>query len=145
MYSATVFYTCIISLSDMKRSEQILLVDDNIVMLRFLSHLLSDKYIVVCKTNAIEAFRWLEDGNYPSIIISDLMVPGMENLSFVKNIKMSGFYRKTPLILLSEVLQSENALEEITSRVDAYFHKPFNPELLKDTISNLLIKYYAAA
>ncbi len=129
----------------MKTRTQVLVVDDNIVMLKFLTNLLSEKYQVVCKLNAFDALKWLEEGNHPSIIISDLLTPGMENLAFVKNLKVSGFYRNTPMILLSEILQSSQSSRDLAATVDAYFPKPFNPVQLQDTIGDLLTKYHAAA
>lgn len=128
----------------MKTKAQILVVDDNPVMLKFLHNLLSEHYEVVSKVSAISAFRWLEEGNYPSLIISDLMTPGMDNMSFVKNLKISGFYRDTPIILLSAVLKTGQVFQAPGFKIDAFFSKPFNPVKLKDTIGELIsVKYHA--
>ncbi len=127
----------------MKTRAQILVVDDNAVMLKFLTSLLADKYEVVSKLSAFEAFRWLEEGNYPALIISDLMSPGMDNFTFVKNLKISGFYRNTPVVMLSTILQSRQPWD-LAPMVDAYFTKPFNPIKLKDTITHLLTEKYNA-
>lgn len=130
----------------MKTKAQILIVDDNAVMLKFLAGLLSDKYQVVSKPNAYEAFRWLEEGNYPSLIISDLMAADMDNRLFVKNLKVSGFYRNTPVVALSTILKNGPDAEELASMVDAFFPKPFNPVKLTETITYLLTdRYHATA
>jgi CheY-like chemotaxis protein len=120
--------------------EQLLIIDENTIMLRFLTNLLSEKYSVICKVNAIDAFRWLEEGNYPAAIISDISSPGMKNLSFLDNLKVSGFYRDTPVILISELLQPERDNSDNISKADAWFTKPFDPISLKNTIGNLLTR-----
>jgi len=128
----------------MKTRAQILIVDDNVVMLKFLTNLFSGKYDVVSKLSAFEAFEWLEEGNYPALIISDLMTPDMDNRSFVKNLKVSGLYRNTPVVALSTILQNGPDAEELASMVDAYFPKPFNPIKLSETITFLLTDRYNA-
>lgn len=129
----------------MKPKAQILIVDDNAVMLKFLTNLFSEKYDVVSKMNAMEAFHWLQEGNYPALIISDLMTPDMDNRSFVKNLKISGFYRNTPIVLLSTILKSgPEEVEELSTMADAFFPKPFNPVKLTETITYLLTERYHA-
>jgi two-component system chemotaxis response regulator CheY len=126
----------------MKQDVEILLVIDNPSMLQFLDTLFYEKYKVVAMSNAIDAFRWLEQGNFPSLIISDLIMPVMDNVSLIKNLKISGFYRYTPIIVLSSIPQSKECLKEWASQVDAYFAKPFNPVQLTLSVDNLLSVNY---
>jgi CheY-like chemotaxis protein len=129
----------------MKTKPQILVVDDNEVMLRLLTGLLSRNYEVISKKSAIEAFRWLEEGNHPALIISDLMTSSMDNTAFIRNLKVSGFYKDTPIIMLSAVVNSSTEIENVLSKVNAFFPKPFNPIQLTDTISQLLTPHLHAA
>jgi len=122
----------------MKKDVQILLVIDNAPMLRFLNTLFFGKYNLVSMDNAVDAFRWLEQGHFPSLIISDLIMPAMDNKCLIKNLKISGFYRYTPIIVLSSIPQSAECLKEWASKIDAYFAKPFNPVQLTTSIDNLI-------
>jgi CheY-like chemotaxis protein len=129
----------------MKAKPCILVVDDNVVMLRFLTNLLTDKYSIETRPNAFEAIRWLQEGNHPSLIISDVMSYGMDNLSFIKNLRISGYYRDTPIVLFSSFLQTEDNAESTPAGVNACFTKPFNPIQLKETISQLIKEHEYAA
>lgn len=126
----------------MKKDVEILLVIDNESMQQFLSSMFFGKYKVETMSNVVEAFRWLEQGNFPQLIISDLMMPAMDNRCLIRNLRISGFYKYTPIIVLSAIPESEQCLKEWASQIDAYFTKPFNPEQLTYSIDNLLSTSY---
>lgn len=121
--------------------KQILIVDDDIAILKLVSIILADEYHITMKSNGIEAFSWLEDGNFPSLIISDLEMPYIHGTSFVKNLKISGFFKTTPVIVLSATDNLAKVISELPVKVDGYLQKPFNPAQLKSTIAQLLEKY----
>lgn len=114
--------------------KQILIVDDDPVISRLLTIIFTEAYNVVSKPNGIEAFRWLEEGNYPDLVISDMMMPYLDGSSFVKNLKNSGFYRDTPVIVLSGAENLEELVGLMPFKVEGYFKKPFNPSALKEFI-----------
>ncbi len=119
-------------------NKQILLVDDDIVILKLLNFILAKDYQLVSKTSGIDAFRWLEDGNHPALVVSDLNMPYMDGESFVKNMKVSGFYKNTPVIILSGAENLEQLIADQSIEVTAYFKKPFNPAALKAKITEIL-------
>lgn len=121
--------------------KQILIVDDDIAILKLVSIILADEYSITMKSNGIEAFSWLEDGNFPALIISDLEMPYIHGTSFVKNLKISGFFKTTPVIVLSATDNLAQVINELPVRVDGYLQKPFNPAQLKSTIAQLLEQY----
>lgn len=116
----------------------ILIVDDEPSILKLLSFILSPKYNLIIKTSGIEAITWLEEGNDPDLIISDLMMPYFDGESLIKNLKISGFYRNTPVILLSGAEDLAEKVKEMSFKIDGYLEKPFNPEVLKNRILELL-------
>ncbi len=118
--------------------KQILVVDDDLVILKLLNLILTDNYDVVSKSNGIEAFKWLEEGNFPDLVISDMMMPYLDGSSFVRNLKNSGFYRDTPIIVLSGAENLDELVGMMPFKVYGYFKKPFNPAALKTAISNIL-------
>ncbi|RFZ94529.1 response regulator [Mucilaginibacter conchicola] len=122
----------------------LLIVDDDLSILKLLNFILSKDYEIVVKNNGIEAFSWLEDGNMPKLIISDLQMPYFDGQSFLKNVKISGFYRDIPVIMLSAAHDLDEQVANMPFKVDAYMHKPFNPTELKNAISQALNVYDAA-
>ena len=117
--------------------KQILVVDDDVSILKLLNFILSKDYAVVMKTSGIEAFGWLEEGNYPEKIISDLQMPYFDGTSFIRNLKISGFYRNTPVIVLSGAYDVKEQVEKMSFAVEGYITKPFNPAGLKETINQV--------
>ncbi|MCQ6957415.1 response regulator [Mucilaginibacter aquariorum] len=119
----------------------LLIVDDDLSILKLLNFILSKDYEIVVKNNGIEAFSWLEDGNMPKLIISDLQMPYFDGQSFIKNVKISGFYRDIPVILLSAAYDLDEQVAKMPFKVEAHIAKPFNPTTLKTAINNALQVY----
>lgn len=117
---------------------QILIVDDEISILKLLNFVLSKNYDLVIKDNGIDAIEWLEQGNDPDLIISDLEMPYFDGQSFVRNLKISGFYRETPVILLSGIDNLDQVVEKMPFKIENYLGKPFNPTKLTGMIAGLL-------
>ncbi|SMD12886.1 response regulator [Pedobacter nyackensis] len=116
----------------------ILVIDDEPSILKLLNFILSSEYTLVIKTSGIEAIAWLEEGNDPDLIISDLMMPYFDGSTLIKNLKISGFYRNTPVILLSGADDLEDKVKEMSFKIDSFLEKPFNPTILKSHITQLL-------
>lgn len=119
--------------------KQILVVDDDISILKLLNFILSKDFNVVIKSSGIDAFSWLEEGKYPDLIISDLQMPYFDGTSFIRNLKISGFYRDTPVIVLSGAHDIKEQVERMSFAVEGYISKPFNPVTLKATINRVFI------
>jgi len=116
----------------------LLIVDDDLSILKLLNFILSKDYDIVVKTNGFDALDWLEQGNMPELIISDLAMPTFDGQAFVKNVKISGFYKDIPVVLLSAAHDLDDQVVTMPFKVDAYLHKPFNPTILKSEISKIL-------
>ena len=121
--------------------KQILIVDDEVSILKLLHFILSKDYELVIKSSGIEAVNWLEEGNDPDLIISDLQMPYFDGSSFIRNLKTSGFYSKTPVILLSGADDLESRISQMPFKVDYAMQKPFNPTALKAAITEILLRY----
>ena len=122
----------------MAEKKQILIVDDEVSILKLLNFVLSSEYNLVIKNSGVEAITWLEQGNDPDLIISDLQMPYFDGSSFVRNLKISGYYKDTPVILLSGAEDLEEKVANMPFKVESFLEKPFNPAKLKAVISSLL-------
>lgn len=72
------------------------------------------------------------------LIVSDVMMPGMNGFELTKRLKNSFETSHIPVILLTALSTDENVLEGTESGADAYITKPFSPQLLMARILQLL-------
>lgn len=106
-----------------------LVVDDNADMLEFLKDGLGGDFHVVTVNSGAEALRLLESLK-PSIIITDLMMPGVDGVELTRRIKSDEELGAIPVIVLSAKSGEEAKVEMLTLGVEDYITKPFNIELL---------------
>ncbi len=118
--------------------KRILLVDDEIAILKLLEFILKKDYELVIKNNGFDALTWLDSGNIPDLIISDMDMPYFDGADFVKSLKVSGYYRDVPVIVLSGLETLENIKSKIPYEINGLMTKPFNPSILKDKIKIIL-------
>lgn len=115
----------------------VLVVEDNPDMLAFVSRQLTDSYAVLTATNGAEALKIL-DGNYVSLVVSDVVMPVMDGFELCKTIKSELNYSHIPIILLTAKTNIQSKIEGMELGADAYIEKPFSIEYLHACISNLI-------
>jgi DNA-binding response OmpR family regulator len=118
--------------------KKILIVDDKPELARIVKQFLSKHYEPVIKTNGMDAFAWLEQGNIPDLIISDINMPEMDGEEFIKQLKNSGFFSNIPIIMLSSTEETGEKVKFLKLGVEDYIVKPFNPEELELRVSKIL-------
>jgi CheY-like chemotaxis protein len=116
----------------------ILVVDDEKIIRIFLDKTLGKNYDVVCKENGSEGLEWIQSGNKPDIIISDLHMPEMDGYGFLKQIRSDHATGKIPVIMLSGMESSEEKSKCLQLGANAYLTKPLNMAQLKSIIEDLL-------
>ncbi|MCJ0741614.1 response regulator [Pedobacter montanisoli] len=116
----------------------ILLVDDEVTVLKLLEFILKKDYNLVVHNNGLEAISWMDEGNMPDLIISDLLMPYVDGIDFVRGLKSSGYYRNIPVILLSAAYSAEDLAAKLTYKFNLLIPKPFNPSKLQEHIKSLL-------
>lgn len=115
----------------------ILIVEDNPEMALFIKKTLLSDYIVDSAPDATIALSLLEEKSY-DIIISDIMMPGIDGISFTKKLKSDISYSHIPLILLSAKTENAVKIEGLLSGADVFIEKPFSTSFLKAQILSLL-------
>ena len=118
--------------------KKILVIDDDESIRFILKHVLHKDYEIVCEENGCEGLIYLQKGNIPDLIILDLIMPEMNGVDFIKNIKQSNYFNSIPIIVLSAKENSKEKIECFKLGADDYIIKPFNPEELKLRTLNLL-------
>ena len=120
-----------------KTNFTILIVDDEKEIQEFLKEELADEYKIVLASNGREAYDMIFTNNV-DLVISDVMMDEMDGLTLCKKIKQNVNTNHLPVILLTAKGKAEEQVEGIEHGADAYIIKPFNTEVLRSTISNLL-------
>jgi DNA-binding response OmpR family regulator len=118
-------------------SELILIVDDNEDILDFLSEIFSDKYEVLTAEDGENGIQILQE-QVVDLIISDIMMPGIDGFEFCHLLKSNVDYCHIPLILLTAKNSYSSQIQGLEVGADAYVQKPFSPEFLQVQVANLL-------
>lgn len=115
-----------------------LVVEDDVYMQAILSEFLGETYEVEILSNGMEALAYLQNGNIPDLIISDLNTPQVSGLDLIGQVKSSDFFNSIPIIILSGEDSSEKRIKCLDSGADDYVVKPFNPAELEARIRVVL-------
>ena len=119
------------------RNFNILIVDDDAEIAHYIKTELSDWYRFDHACNGKEGLKMLLMGKY-DLVISDVMMPEMDGITMLKNIKSNSNISDIPVILLTSKSEVENRLEGLRKGADAFLAKPFSMEELHILIDNLV-------
>lgn len=122
---------------DVEELSTILIVDDNEDIRSYLRVLLAGQYYVIEASDGQNGLRLAKE-SVPDLIVSDVMMPVMDGLTFCSKIKEDVVTSHIPVILLTARSDESQRIEGYEHGADAYITKPFNDHLLLVRISNLL-------
>ncbi len=118
--------------------KKILIVEDSAVQAEYLKRILEkNEYIVTRASSAEHALNLLTD-YVPDIIISDIVMPGMNGYEFCTFIKKSDEYKHIPTILLTALSDIKDILQGLECGADSFVIKPYNNSFLIQKITDLL-------
>ncbi len=115
----------------------ILVVEDNKDLQEFISINLSLSFKVICQNNGEEGLRCAQE-KVPDLIISDVMMPKMDGIEMVKQLRACEVTNHIPIILLTARDDDQTKLSGFDSGIDQFLNKPFDPNELRSRIENLL-------
>ncbi|KAA1080835.1 hypothetical protein PGT21_023090 [Puccinia graminis f. sp. tritici] len=107
----------------------VLIADDNSDMRAFLKSVLSRYYNVVEAVDGQQAYQ-LAKLNRPDILVSDVMMPGMDGFELLRRLKADSDTAGMSVILLSARAGSESRIEGLAEGADDYLVKPFEAKEL---------------
>lgn len=117
---------------------QVLLVEDDKDILEFnAAYLEKNNFRVLRSSNTGEAMKII-DKNLPDIIVSDLMMPGIDGLGFLKMIRENPETDHIPFIILSAKSSAAARMEVLKAGAQNYIAKPFLPDEFVALITNQL-------
>ncbi len=120
-------------------AKTILVVDDSASLRQVVGMALKGAgYDVVEGCDGKDALTKL-DGRKLHLIISDVNMPNMDGISFVKAVKQLPNYKFTPIIMLTTESQESKKLEGQAAGAKAWVVKPFKPEQMLSAVSKLCL------
>jgi two-component system chemotaxis response regulator CheY len=120
-------------------NKTILIVDDSMSLRSTLAIALrSAGYGVVEAVDGKDALSKL-DGSKFNLIISDVNMPNLDGIEFVKSAKQLPDYKFTPVVMLTTESDDNKKAEGKAAGVRAWIVKPFQPPALLDAVSKLVI------
>lgn len=119
------------------KNKLILLVEDTLELREAIKNELSKNYTVIEAANGKEGLLIALSKN-PDLIITDVMMPEMDGKELCNLIKTNFKTSHIPVIMLTALVDVDDKIKGLETGADAYVEKPFNVEILKITINNLI-------
>lgn len=123
--------------ADPHHKKTILLVEDNIQILNYVSDSLSAHFSILTAKNGREGLEIAQSLN-PDLILSDIMMPEIDGIEMTRLLKQNFDTCHIPVILLTAKSSVDDQILGIESGAEAYVLKPFNMPVLKSMINNML-------
>ena len=121
----------------------ILIVDDSSTMRKIISRSLRQAGLPVDEIfeagDGIEGLGVIASGKTINLILSDINMPNMDGITFVKEAKKIAAYKFTPIIMLTTESQENKKLEAQAAGAKAWIVKPFQPGQVLAAVSKLIL------
>ena len=118
-------------------SKTILIVDDSASMRQLVSSTLKGEgYATLEASDGKQALGKL-NGEKVSLIISDVNMPNMDGITFLKEVKKMANYKFTPVIMLTTESEQAKKEEGKQAGAKAWVVKPFKPEKILEAVKKL--------
>lgn len=121
-----------------REKPELLIIEDNIELLNYISDQLGEKYKILTAFNGKEGIS-IAKKQQPDIIISDIMMPETDGIELCEILKSDTKTSHIPIILLTAKAAKEDQVDGLKTGADAYITKPFSFDILEARINNLLL------
>lgn len=110
--------------------EKILIIDDSPVQANFLSSILTDDYEITVVNSAEEGLKQARAEEY-SLILLDVIMPGIDGFQLLKTLQEEVILRHTPVILITSLNDTQHEEQGLTLGAVDYITKPFHPAIVR--------------
>ncbi|MGV8827900.1 MAG: hybrid sensor histidine kinase/response regulator transcription factor [Breznakibacter sp.] len=117
--------------------ESVLVIEDHHELRGYIADYLSRYYTVHTAENGEEGLRICRNVK-PLICIADVMMPVMDGFEFCETLKNDDRISHIPVIMLTALSDNDNQIKGYKAGADGYLMKPFDPDLLKIRIDNII-------
>ena len=118
--------------------DKLLFVDDNEDLRQYIGMTFSETYHVIAVDSGEAALKYLEEGGECDIVVSDIMMPGMQGDELCRRIKENRETSWLPVILLTAKANRDFVIEGLSLGADDYISKPFDSAILASKIDSIL-------
>lgn len=94
-------------------------------------------YTVVAAESGEQALKLIETAN-PDIIVLDIMLPGMDGIEVLRNLKQGSRHAHIPVILATAKSEDSDIITGLELGADDYIAKPFSPKVLIARVRSML-------
>ena len=115
----------------------VLIVEDHSEVREYINECIHKEYKVLGSSNATDGFAIAEE-KIPDLIISDIMMPGINGYEFCEMLKSGDKTSHIPVIMLTARAEDTDRITGFETGADDYLSKPFNPKELRIRIKNLI-------
>lgn len=119
------------------RTNKILLIEDDPLIARLITHYLKDLKVEITAFTEAEAGLDYLKSNLPDLILLDLILPGMDGFQFLNEVKKGQRTQKIPVIIMSSISGEKEILKALELGAADYITKPFSPRIV-----NAKVKHY---
>lgn len=128
-----------------EEAQKILLVDDEVDILEFISYNLEkDGYIVYTAQNGLEAIK-IAEKKIPDLIILDVMMPEMDGIAACEEMRKIPALQNTVIAFLTARSEDYSQIAGFEAGADDYITKPIRPKVLISRVKALLKRKSGAA
>ncbi len=122
---------------------KILIVDDDKTTLKLLSLYMKSKgYTVVTAENGFDAFEKIAKEGDINFILTDLNMPYMDGIEFIKNLKSNQILRNIPVVMITTEADEYEKKKAFEAGADDYLTKPTTAEQVANSIKRILKKFF---
>ncbi|MEN6568428.1 MAG: response regulator [Rikenellaceae bacterium] len=122
----------------MAEKKRILIVDDKSTIAKVIQVYISDLYDCIYFEDPLKAIAWMQEGNIPDLIISDIYMPNMSGAEFLDYLKKNDLFKSIPFVILSSEDSTSQKIALLEKGADDYISKPFNPMELKVRLRKII-------
>lgn len=124
--------------SEESLKDTLLFVDDNEDLRQYIRMTFADQYHVVDVESGEAALKYLSENGECDIVVSDVMMPGMQGDELCRSIKENKETSWLPVILLTAKAGRDFMIEGLYLGADDYIAKPFDSAILASKIASML-------
>ena len=116
---------------------RLLVIEDNHDIAAYIGSQFSSRYAVSYASNGKDGLAKTLD-LMPDLIITDLMMPGMDGLEVCRQVRSNEIINHIPVIVVTARITEEERISGLEAGADAYLAKPFNADELRTRVEKLL-------
>lgn len=129
-----------------KTRREVLIVEDQKLNRDMLQDILASDYETVCAGNGLEAVNiLLEDGEKFSAVLLDILMPVMDGYEVMRVMQKTPRLSRMPVLVTSQAFEEEYELKALNMGASDFISKPYNGEILKKRLHNLIQMHENAA